>query len=342
MRSGIASSPDLPELDSEEVREKLASSIGSLEIVFHPADDEESALHQPLASLARKVAVASGEVLNIEHGDGIGLAALPCLTIAHRGLGKIHYQALPEGPELHPFIEALLGPARSDADRSETWAERLAVLERPAELLVFVGATCPHCPGAVRSANRIALASPLVTVSIIDAQLHPKLAERFNVRAVPLTILDEELAVTGVVRPSELVEKILSRGDESHERDLLLSLVEQGRFDEVAGRMQTGPGAAHFVALWSGSTTSLRIGLMMAVEEALEADRAALDGLVSGLLPILPSQDAVLRGDTADLLGRIGHRAARDALQALLDDPHPDVAEIASEALEEIDERDAD
>ena len=53
-------------------------------------------------------------------------------------------------------------------------------------------------------------------------------------------------------------------------------------------------------------------------------------------------QDAVLRGDTADLLGRIGHRAACDSLRALLDDPNPHVAEIAGEALEEIDERDAD
>ena len=230
---------------------------------------------------------------------------------------------------------------RSGGDTSQGWAERLSALKRPVELLVFVGATCPHCPGAVRSANRLALASPLVTVSIVDVEQHSSLAQRFNVRAVPLTILDGELAVTGVVHPADLADRILSRGDEGHGRDLLLSLVEQGRFDEVAGRMRTGPGAAHFVTLWKGSTTSLRIGLMMAVEEALEADRAALDGLVTGLLPILPSEDPVLRGDTADLLGRIGHRAAAEALQALLDDPNPDVAEIASEALEEIEDRNA-
>jgi HEAT repeat protein len=81
---------------------------------------------------------------------------------------------------------------------------------------------------------------------------------------------------------------------------------------------------------------------MMAVETALEDDRSALDGLVPGLLPILGSEDAVLRGDTADLLGRIGHRAARDRLRTLLEDPNPDVAEIASEALEEIEARDTE
>jgi len=332
----------LRELDSEDVREKLANSKGSLEVILHPAAGEVSALEKPLTELARQLESASGGALTVERGDGIGLVALPCLTIAHRGVGRIHYQALPRGPEGRPFAEAILGPTHSSSDTTEGWAERLSALKRPAELVVFVGATCPHCPGAVRSANRIALASPLVTVSIVDVQLHSGLAERFNVRAVPLTILDGDLAVTGVLRPADLVDKLLSRDNESHEKDLLLSLVVQGRFGEVAGRMRTGPGAAHFVALWKGSTTSLRIGLMMAVEEALEADRAAMDGLVAGLLPILPSEDAVLRGDTADLLGRIGHRAAANALQALLDDPNPDVAEIASEALEEIDDRNAD
>jgi glutaredoxin len=264
------------------------------------------------------------------------------LTIAHRGLGKIHYQALPEGPEAPPFVEAVLGPTRNGDGAGESWAEQLSLLKRPAELLVFVGATCPHCPGAARSASRIALATPLVTVSIVDVELHAKLAERFKVRAVPLTVLDGDLALTGVVRPAELAEKILSRDGDSHGKDVLLSLVEQGRFDQASDRMQTGPGAAHFVEIWKGSATSLRIGLMMAVEEALEANRAALDGLVADLLPILQSGDAVLRGDTADLLGKIGHGAARDALTALLEDPNPDVAEIAGEALEEIDDRAAD
>ena len=69
------------------------------------------------------------------------------------------------------------------------------------------------------------------------------------------------------------------------------------------------------------------IGLMMAVESALERDRAALDDLVPGLLPILGAADPVLRGDTADLLGRIGHRAAKDPLRALLDDA-PDLPAV--------------
>jgi len=332
----------LGELDDEKIREKLANSKGSLDVVLHPAAGEDSALEEPLTEVARQIERASGGALSVELGDGIGLVALPCLTIAHRGVGRIHYQALPHGPEGRPFAEALLGSTRNGPDPSEQWVERLAALARPVELLVFVGASCPHCPGAVRSANRLALASPMVTVSIVDVQAHANLAEHFNVRTVPLTILDGDLAVTGVVHSAELVDNILSRDDEGHGRDLLLSLVEQGRFGHAALRMGTAPGAADFVAIWKSSATSLRIGLMMAVETALEDDRAALDGLVDGLLPVLRHEDPALRGDTADLLGRIGHPAAADALRALVDDPNRDVAEIASEALEEIDARGAD
>jgi hypothetical protein len=332
----------LRELDSEDVREKLANSKGSLDIILHPAAGEKSALEEPLSEVARQLEMVSGGALTVERGDGVGLTALPCLTIAHRGVGRIHYQALPHGPEESPFLEAVLGPTRNGPDPGESWVDRLAALERPAELLVFVGATCPHCPGAVRSANRLALASALVTVSIADVEVHGKLAQRFNARAVPLTILDGGLAVSGVVRPAELVDKILSRDDDSHGENLLLSLVEQGRFDEAVRQIRADPGATHFLTIWKGSTTSLRIGLMMAVETALEGDRAALDGLVPGLLPILGTEDAALRGDTADLLGRIGHRAAKDALRALRGDTNPDVAEIASEALEEIEVRDGE
>jgi len=327
------------DLDSEKLRASLAGTQGSLELTLHPSVDGGSALDEPLAELAGRIEAASAGALRVERGDGAGLAALPCLTIAHRGLGKIHYQAVPQGPEAPPFLEALLGPTRDPAGAARSQAERLSLLTRPAELLVFVGASCPHCPGAVRSANRIALATPLVSVSVVDVQAHADLAERFKVRAVPLTLLDGGLALTGVVRSADLVNALLSREDDDHAEGVLQSLVEQGRFEEVSDRLRTGPGAAQFVAIWKHSTTSLRMGLMMAAEEALEADRGALDGLVADLIPALQVGDAALRGDTATLLGTIGLPSASTALKALLEDPNPDVAEIAAEALEEIEER---
>ena len=78
---------------------------------------------------------------------------------------------------------------------------------------------------------------------------------------------------------------------------------------------------------------------MLAAELALEDNPAALDCIVPRLLPLLEGPDVTLRGDTADLLGRIGHPVAREPLQRLLADDNPDVAEIAQEALEALEER---
>jgi len=185
----------------------------------------------------------------------------------------------------------------------------------------------------------VAEASPLVTVSLVDAQVETELATRYGVRSVPLTLVDRELGITGAYTPAELVDRLLGRDDAAYARDVLISLAEQGRFGDAASRISTPDGGAAFVQAWKGSATSLRIALMMAVEEALEEERASLDPLVGSLLPVLEAEDAALRGDTADLLGKIGHGDAREALEALLEDPNEDVAEIAGEAIEEIDER---
>jgi len=64
-----------------------------------------------------------------------------------------------------------------------------------------------------------------------------------------------------------------------------------------------------------------------------------LDGAVPSLIEVLQSEDGSLRGDTADLLGQIGHQGAIPDLEELRNDPNPDVAEIAAEALEEIEAR---
>ena len=77
---------------------------------------------------------------------------------------------------------------------------------------------------------------------------------------------------------------------------------------------------------------------LMAAEEAIEKTDEALDAIVPGLIATLGSDDAALRGDTADLLGRIGHPEAIDGIRKLLDDPNRDVAEIAAEVLEEMQE----
>lgn len=324
--------------DLDHVCKTLSSLEAPLDIIFH-AGEEESPFGSELAKAAAGIEGEAGGVVTVKQGDGTGLVASPGLTLSSRGQQNINYLIVPEGLEAPPFLEALLGLSQGVAGPTEELARQLKGLERPAELLVFVAPTCPHCPKAAQAANRIAVASPQVTTSVIDVQQFPALAERFKVKSVPLTILDENLFLTGVVQARELAEQILSRGSEEFDAHLFLTLVEEGRVSEAADQIRDGRGLAHFLSAWKKSTTSLRMGLLLISEEVLDEDRSAMDGIVDELINELGSFDAAHRGDTADLLGRIGHTSAKEALGDLRGDSNPDVAEIASEALEEIEDR---
>ncbi len=322
----------LGELDCKRIGKALAGLDATLELQFHP-DPENEALSAELGGVARQVVAAAAGTVSLREGDGLGLPARPALTIGYGGKANIHYLAVPEGPEILPFIEAFADLPRGATVVTDDWARKLAPLTQPATLFVFMATTCPNCPAAVRAANQLALTSYQVTTCIIDAQRFPALAEHFAVKSVPVTILDGAWSVTGVVPPAMLVEKILAREDPAFQQDLFQSLVEAGRFADTADYIMKS-GAALFTRAWRKSTTSSRMGLLLVVEDLLPKQVTALDDQVEELIALLASEDAALRGDTADLLGQIGLRAAAEALGNLHQDPNPDVAEIAAESVE--------
>ncbi len=325
--------------DLDRIRIELSSLDNPPALILHPAK-EDSAFFSQMTALAEELKNTSGGLIEVGRGDGAGLPGLPGLTIEHPGRGKINYLALPFGPEEAPFFETLLRhePDGTENSESKSLSEQISSIAQPAELIVFIASACPHCPGAVRVAASLALSSPKITATIIDAQLFPELAERHGVKSVPLTILDGDLSLVGVRPAGELVQRIIERGTGEHGLTNLMSLIEQDRLDEAADFIQEG-GQAHFVSAWLRSTMSSRIALILITEEILDRFPSALEKCVEGLFPALRSEDTALRGDTADLLGRIGHPSAVRELEKLLDDANPDVSEMAADALDEIREK---
>jgi len=315
----------------------LAALATPVHLVLRPAPDQ-TPLGSQLEDLVIRIAKAAEGAVTVRRDEGATLPALPGLTLASGDRQPITYLASPEGHQAAPFVEALLELPRCATKPADARGP-LANLAEPVELLVFVASGCPHCPHAVRAANRLALESPLVTTTIVDAQWFPKLAERYAVRSVPVTLVDRGLTILEVLPPQALAKRILSRSELGYGIEVFRSLVEAGRHADAAARIIEGSGGEAFVAVWKGTTTFERVPLLIVAEEVLDADPTALDDLVPDLLPVLGAPDGALRGDTADLLGQIGHSAAAPALEALLSDPNPDVAEVAADALEAISER---
>jgi hypothetical protein len=323
----------LSEKDLARITEALAGRVPPLVLRFQP-DPGPSELGAALKGIAEAVAAAAAEGALLREDESAELPAHPALTFTAPGRGGIHYLALPEGRETLPFVDALVaeGPASMDADL----VERLRALEKPVELHVFMASECPHCPNAVRAATALALASERISTFIIDAQRFAELAARFKVATVPRTIIDGGLCLIGVKPVRELAEIVLSAGTPDYRQRHLLSLLETRRMEEAIDLVCAPGGDEAFLALWQKSTTTSRMALLLAEEKALERSPRSLDGIVPDLADLLGSDDATLRGDTVDLLGKIGHPDAAPAIKALLSDPNPDVAEIAAEVLQEL------
>ncbi len=236
-------------------------------------------------------------------------------------------------------VETLEG--LTDPEQVRSVAAFLEPLKRDTELLVFVRPGCAVCPHQIRSAATVALASPHVTLEIVDAMQEPELASQYEIRAVPTTVVDDELIMAGMVGASELALRLVERqGPEEAER-VFRWLVESGSHGPAAERLADGRGTGVFVGLWTGSDPERRVGLLAMARESLLYDPYGLNDLVPEILAWLEGdgpdgEDDSWREHTAALLGAIGHPDARPALERLAEDPDRFVAKAAREALAEL------
>jgi thiol-disulfide isomerase/thioredoxin len=235
----------------------------------------------------------------------------------------------------------------ADPEEVRALEPTLAPLEKDTELLLFVTPGCPVCPHQLRSVATVALASDRIAFEIVDATREPDLAAQYQVSAVPTTVVDDELIMVGVVPAPELARRLIERQSPDSEKMVSTSLVEAGHHADAAERLADGRGTAGFLEMWVNSTMEGRMALLLVAEEALLYNPFGLADLVPALIAGLEgagplATDNSRRGDTADLLGRIGDPDARPVLRRLAEDPNGEVAEAARDALAQIDEAEGD
>jgi len=322
----------------KNIGKKLKDQSPPLEITFHPSESDTD-FSKALNEMAEDLVSEAGKGIVLQQGDGSSLPVTPAITFNHSESGMIHYMALPEGQEAAPFQEMVTRNIQGIANLPEDLKAGLNALEKLAEILVFIASTCPHCPQAVRAAHLMALNSKQVTTAVIDVQRFPEFTNTFKIRSVPMIVIDRSLMINEALAPAKLAELVLSRDSAEFLEKGLSSLVAFGNIDKALKlQLDLSNGADIFLSAWKKSIMSQRMGMMLMAEQALEEDAAVFNTIVSGFTDVLKTEDVTLRGDTADLLGQIGHPDAIEPLKALLNDENEDVVEIAKEALESFEE----
>jgi glutaredoxin-like protein len=121
---------------------------------------------------------------------------------------------MPAGTEFPGFLECIVDVSRGETLLSEESLQSLATLETDVRIKVFVTPTCPYCPQMMRLAFQLALTSPHVRAETIEVNEYPELAQRYQVQAVPMTVINDRFAIPGAVGEKDLVDQVLKQAAE--------------------------------------------------------------------------------------------------------------------------------
>jgi len=145
---------------------------------------------------------------NVTNVPGIVVAAKDGTDIKNLG---IQFSGIPSGHEFSTLINDIVIASKRESGLNEKTRAFLKNLDKPLHLQVFVTPTCPYCPRAVLLAHQMAMENPqMIRAEGVEATEFPELANRFNVRGVPQTVINSGAgSVVGAVPEQNLLAEIM-------------------------------------------------------------------------------------------------------------------------------------
>jgi len=253
---------------------------------------------------------------------------------------NLRYMALPSGREMAPFLQSLISRSNGEISLTERTLSILAKFITSTKIEVMVSPVCPHCPMVVTLVSQLALTSNYVEVTVIDITLFDDFAQRYNIRAVPTLVINGQDQLVGNISEDLLVDKLTSQAPSTFRPDSFKKIVKEGDAEKLAGMMVAdGEVYGGALELLADSDWSVRMGMMVVLEEVALRSPDLVQRIYPYLVGLLNHGDANQRGDIAYLLGIIGNASVLESLKVLLSDTNPEVVEAAFEAIQQIQER---
>lgn len=207
----------LDDEDRRVVKEHLEESLFSPVTLLYFTQETECQSCADAKEVLREVADLSEKVklevhsfiADKEMAEKYGIDKIPGTAVMSDADYGVRFFGIPSGYEFTSLIEAIVDVSQGTSDLAEETREALKEIMEPVHMQVFITPTCPYCPGAVRLAHSMAVASEWISADMVEAVEFPQLANKYQVYGVPKTIINEEVSVEGAVPEEVLVARIL-------------------------------------------------------------------------------------------------------------------------------------
>lgn len=216
----------IPLKDQEIIRQKFAQELAGpvkidlftqRELDIYVPGRQPCAYCKPTREMLQELAALSDlislrvHILEEAREDAakLGVDRIPGIVLRGRDSARLKFYGMPGGMEFASFVETIVDVSRGESLLSQESRRALKKLKEEVTVRVFVTPTCPYCPQMARLAYHLALANPRVYPEVIEVNEFPDLAERYGVKAVPLTVIADRVAIPGAVPEQVLVEQLL-------------------------------------------------------------------------------------------------------------------------------------
>jgi hypothetical protein len=256
----------------------------------------------------------------------------PALIIGRHA--NIAYQAVPEGKELPPFLDALSAAAKASEPLQPYPA--LSALPAPVELMLFISMQCPHCPQAVQRLIGLAESSARVRLAIVDGVLFEQEAKARGIRSVPTLILEDQVRWIGRIDMREVIDQCVRRDPAQLSAGSLRRMLEAGEAEQAAALMiSTDQIFPALLELLTNERWSVRLGAMVTMEYLTDMAPGLAGRVVEPLWERFGELPEPVQGDVVHVLGQVASAQAASCLHRIAEgDFAESVKQAAAEELE--------
>jgi len=162
--------------------------------------EETKAYMQEVEELSDKLHLVEYDMeKNSDLAEEYNVKMVPSIVLldSNKEYHGVKFNGIPAGHEINSFIPALLEVSGHVSEMPKELEERIMKIDKPMNIKVFVTLSCPHCPGAVQKAHKLALMNPMIDAEMIEAETFGELSMKHNVSGVPKIVINDQYDLLG-------------------------------------------------------------------------------------------------------------------------------------------------
>jgi glutaredoxin-like protein len=189
-----------------QIREFLNNMKDEVTFIFFASEkncetcEQTKMLLSEISELTDKITFVEKSLENDKaHAEKYDITLAPSFVILdHEGKYKgVKFNGIPAGHEINSFLSAVIDMSGVEFGFEPEIIERIKKIDKPVNIKVFVTLSCPHCPGAVSNAHRLAMLNDNINSEMIEAQTFYDLSQKYKVSGVPKIVINEKHELMG-------------------------------------------------------------------------------------------------------------------------------------------------